>query len=228
MQSLATTFQSGCRVTYHDRVGSKRRRHRDLIKMKICSDGLWLRKSHKRCIYQFGRNHKKVLNRVHQLLLQLGRLRLCVRIRSDYDRTTQSLTWLTWFPLSDTLSYFYDFASRFMSRTTLIRMISVEIHLGFTVASKIALTHLVSHHHGIANPSMLPEMNIAPTSVLMISCITMTKDQIHLPANTSGTDVYKNLARARFQSRLLHNMYLMLRIVKCCDIGITRRLLVWS
>lgn len=85
------------------------------------------------------------------------------------------------------------------------------------------MKYLISNNHRVTYTPVPPEMNIAPE----LQCtFTSTShhhlDSHHSPTDASRTNVHKNFAIARLQTRFLYQMHLMLRVIECCDVCILR------
>lgn len=83
--------------------------------------------------------------------------------------------------------------------------------------------YLISNDHRVAYTTMSPEMNVAPE----LQCTITPMDQhrinnYHSPADAGRTNVHKDLTITRFETGFLYQMYLMLRVIECCDVCIFR------
>jgi hypothetical protein len=175
-----------------------------------------------RCIGQCGTYHKMVSSKAHQLQWRLDHLSEGVQRDAFLVSGVR-----TSFPLSNTFPYLHHFTGGLMSRTTLpITSVRLDLisNFGYDGMGK----HLISDDHGISNSPMLPEMNITPAFHNALPTTNNESEILHLPANSSGANVHKDLTRARFRSRLLYKVYLMPRIIESCDVCIARWFLVSS
>jgi hypothetical protein len=101
--------------------------------------------------------------------------RIAGRLRAGH--TSLDCNSIACFPFCYAFTHFHNFTGRFMTRATFI-----------------------GYNHGVADSTVLPEMNIAP-------------------ADTGCADMEKNLARARLRSRFLYEVDFVRGIVERSDIG---------
>ena len=176
------------------------------------------------CTCLYGTHCRLAENKALQPQLQhdhLVKIELIRLMNRDDHRDQVS----TCFPLIYTFAYFYDFAGRFMSRATLqVEAISDN---GHSINSLKGRSDFIGNHHRIANPSMLPEVNIAPTNwKKKASTLTIVTILESLPADTSSTHMKQYLTRAWFWTRFFDKMNFMCWIVKRGDVGLGRWFLV--
>ena len=82
-----------------------------------------------------------------------------IRLMNRDDHRDQASTC---FPLIYTFAYFYDFAGRFMSRATL--QVEATSDNNHSINNLKGRSDFIGNHHRVANPPMLPEVNIAPAN----------------------------------------------------------------
>jgi len=69
---------------------------------------------------------------------------------------------------------------------------------------------------------MLPKVNIAPAIRIKGVIPLSVENPDSSPADTSGTNMYENLARARFRAGFFNQMNLVRWIVECSDVCVGR------